>query len=290
MIRVFPRRTKWTPTDELSFFGDPPLFRPSVQPVAVSCTFTWDIEESERLKRSWERFYPDVSVGGPAYNDRGSEFVPGRFVKDGVTITSRGCSKNCDWCLVPEREGWIRELGVYSGSNVADNNLLACSRMHIESVFNMLQKQREPIRFSGGIDAELLQQWHVDWLKAINLKFVWLSCDYPGAVSNIEKAADLLSDFSIEKKRCYVLIGFKGEEIKAAEKRLKTVYQLGFLPFAMLYRSRETVKDINWSEDWKNLQRKWCRPAAYRGHKEIQLDIQEESALQYPGMSMLGLR
>jgi hypothetical protein len=25
MIRVFPRRTKWTPTDELAFVGDPPL-------------------------------------------------------------------------------------------------------------------------------------------------------------------------------------------------------------------------------------------------------------------------
>ena len=24
MIRVFPRQTKWTPTDELAFVGDPP--------------------------------------------------------------------------------------------------------------------------------------------------------------------------------------------------------------------------------------------------------------------------
>jgi hypothetical protein len=26
MIRVFARKTKWTPTDELAFYGRPPLF------------------------------------------------------------------------------------------------------------------------------------------------------------------------------------------------------------------------------------------------------------------------
>ncbi len=49
MIRVFPRKTAWTPTDELAFVGDPPLFRPPEQPVMVSVTFTWDIPEGERL-------------------------------------------------------------------------------------------------------------------------------------------------------------------------------------------------------------------------------------------------
>ena len=75
MIRVFPRRTKWTPIDELAFIGDPPLFRPEKQSVYVSCVFTWDKDECERLKRSWLRFYSDVRVGGPAYNDPGDEFI-----------------------------------------------------------------------------------------------------------------------------------------------------------------------------------------------------------------------
>ena len=210
MIRVFPRRTKWTPTDDLSFIGDPPLFRPGIQSVHISCTFTWDILESERLKRSWERFYPDVYVGGPAYDDSGGEFVSGRFVKEGVTITSRGCTKECDWCLVPEREGCVRELEIKPGWDVADNNLLSCSKGHIESVFEMLRQQAEPIRFSGGFDTELFQPWHVDLLKSIKLKFVWFGCDYPGAILNLENAAKILSGFSIEKKRCYVGISNTG--------------------------------------------------------------------------------
>lgn len=107
MIRVFPRKTKWTPDDDLAFVGEPTLFLPEDQPVKISVTFTWDITEAERLYRAWSEYYSDVEMGGPAFDDHGDHFVPGRFVKSGVTITSRGCSKDCPWCLVPKREGWL---------------------------------------------------------------------------------------------------------------------------------------------------------------------------------------
>lgn len=95
MIRVFPYRNKWTPDDELVFIGDPPLFRPEDRtiPVRISVTFTWHRPEAERIKIAWSQFYEDVQIGGPAYNDPGHEFVPGRFLKAGCTITSRGCPK-----------------------------------------------------------------------------------------------------------------------------------------------------------------------------------------------------
>jgi len=261
VIRVFPRRIKWTPDDDLAFIGDPPLFRPPQQPVCVSCTFTWDIEEAARLQMSWQRFYSDVQIGGPAFGDMGGEFEPGLFVKHGVTITSRGCTKDCDWCFVPGREGWIRELPIRDGWDVADNNLLACSRGHVEAVFDMLKRQPEPVKFSGGLDVDMLDVWHVDLLKTIRLKYAWFACDYPGAIKNVEKAADLLADFSIEKKRCYVLIGFNGEAPAQAEKRLRQVYQFGFLPMAMLYRGDQQKQ---WGKDWLDLRRRWSRPAIYR--------------------------
>ncbi len=265
MIRVFPRKTKWTPIDDLAFVGDPELTRPQNQPVKISVTFTWDIPEGERLYRSWSRFYDDVELGGPAFDDPGSDFKPGLFVKKGVTITSRGCSKNCDWCLVPKREGWIRELPIVDGNDVADNNLLACSKTHILAVFEMLRRQKEPIKLSGGFDAEILQPWHIDLLKTIRLKYVWFACDYPGSLKNIERVSDLMADFSREKKRCYVLIGFKDENPKKAEKRLEQVYNLGFLPMAMLYQAPFTAKN-RYAKEWHDLQRKWSRPAAFKAY------------------------
>jgi len=161
-------------------------------PVRISVTFTWDIPEAERLYRAWSMYYSDVQMGGPAFDDPGKTFTPGQFVKPGIVFTSRGCTKNCDWCLVPKREGWIRELPITGGWDVADNNLLACSRDHIEAVFDMLRRQPEPIKLSGGLDAELLQPWHIDLLKTIRLKYAWFACDYPGALRNLERAADLM--------------------------------------------------------------------------------------------------
>jgi hypothetical protein len=262
MIRVFPYRTKWTPDDDMAFVGDPELFRPPGDyKVAISCVFTWHIDECERLRRSWGRFYKVVEVGGPAYDDPGGDFVPGRFVKIGKVHTSRGCTKDCSWCLVPKREGWIREIEIKQGWNVCDNNLLACSEKHIADVFSMLRVQKEPVVFSGGLDAELFQKDHAALLKTIRWKQAFFACDYPGAVKNITRVGRYLSDIPRNKKRCYVLIGFNGETTQQAQKRLEAVWDSGFLPFAMLYRPSSEISKVTHTNEWRTLQRNFSRPA-----------------------------
>jgi len=265
MIRVFPRRTKWTPIDVFTFVGDPPLTLPQkIDPVRVSVTFTWDIPEGQRLFRSWSRFSDDVQIGGPAFNDPGGEFTPGLFVKHGVVVTSRGCPKACFFCLVPKREGAIRELKIKDGWNVFDNNLLACSREHIEAVFEMLRRQPRSVHFTGGLDKTLLEPWHVDLLKSIRFKRAWFALDSMMGWPALEHASALLSDFSREKKYCYVLVGYKQETPAEAEARLMKVFNLGFMPFSMLYRGPETVSRIHRDPEWRKLIRKWCNPARYK--------------------------
>lgn len=264
MIRVFPRRTKWTPDDELAFVGDPPLFRPGGRdtPVMISITFTWDIEEGERLWKAWGEFYDQVFIGGPAMGPYAGPFKAGRFIKEGVTITSRGCAWRCPWCFVPRREGDIWELRIEDGWIVQDNNLLACSKEHQGKVFEMLLRQKNPIEFSGGLDGHFLSSWHVDWFKKLRVKQFWFACDHSGSFKRLEKIADLMADFPEKKKRCYVMIGYDGESIKDAETRLEKVYSMGFLPFSQPYQGEEWIE---YSNDWKKLNRKWSRPAAYRG-------------------------
>jgi hypothetical protein len=266
MIRVFPRKTKWTPEDSLCFVGDPPIIGlPEKQPVKVSVVFTWDIPEGQRLSRAWSVQYDDVAVGGPAFDDPGGEFVPGLFVRNGVTITSRGCNKHCPWCFAQKREGAIRELKIHPGHIIQDNNLLACSRGHIESVFEMLSAQKKSAKFSGGIDATLLKSWHRALFDSIRINEIWLACDTWAALKSLESAAAILDGISINKLRCYTMIGFNGETLAKAERRLERVYHLGFLPFCQLFQppARKT-----YSHEWKSLARKWSRPAAYRGRTE----------------------
>lgn len=262
MIRVFPRRTQWTPTDELSFVGYPHLLIPREDhEVFVSVTFTWDIPLAHKLQKAWSRHYSEVYVGGPALDDPGRDFVPGKFLKPGITITSRGCIRRCPFCLVSKREGGIRELPIRDGWVVQDNNLLACSRHHVEAVFDMLRRQPHPIDFPGGIDTRLLRPWHIDHFKDLKLGKIWVAAD-DNNLQLLLNAATLLIDIPKSKKFCYVLIGFGDDTIEAAEKRLRMVWDVGFYPFAMLYKGPEG--EGHKSKEWRQFQRQWCRPAIYK--------------------------
>jgi len=263
IIRVFPNRNKWTPTDRFAYIGDPDLFVPRNRniPIRISITFTWDIVEGKRLFKAWSEFFDDVKIGGVAFDDSGGEFIPGMYIKEGVTITSRGCSKCCPWCFVPKREGKLREIKIKPGYIIQDNNILACSEKHIRAVFDMLKEVGKPAKFSGGLDATLIQDWHRDLFDKIKIHEIWFACDTKAALKPLEKAARILDGIPQQKRRCYVMIGFNGESISDAEYRLEKVYELGFDPFCQLYRNRGKIE---YNREWKSLARKWSRPAAYR--------------------------
>ena len=261
IIRVFPRRNRATPDDELAFVGDPPLFRPRSGEVHVSCTFTWDKSEAERLARAWARHYGTVKLGGPAYDDAGTEFAPGMYVKHGYTITSRGCPNACGFCFVPKREGELRLLDIRPGWDILDNNILACPRSHIEAVLSMLDEQPKAARFTGGIEAARVEDWFVKRLAKMRLNILYMAYDRPAARVAVARAADMMLDARLKRWQvgCYVLIGHKGDTVGAAMERLAWVKELGITPFAMLFRDEKNTEP---QQEWKHLQRSWCRPAA----------------------------
>lgn len=93
LIRVFPRKTRATPVDDLVRFGPPGLFDEADE-VHVSVTFTYDKDKAEQLAEQWRHVAP-VKIGGVAYDDTSLEFIPGRYLRPGYTITSRGCPRRC---------------------------------------------------------------------------------------------------------------------------------------------------------------------------------------------------
>lgn len=269
-IRVFPVRTLWTPNDDMAFTGYPPLpeFQPGTPdtPVMVSCTFKWLRKRTEEVARAWHDYYKNVSIGGPAYGAEGGEFVPGKFIKAGCTITSRGCPKNCGWCDVHKREGGLRELKtIHPGWIVQDNNLLACSERHLRAVFEMLREQKRNIFFNGGLDKDYLKPWHrKELFDSIPIGELWFACDTMRDLPRLEKISPILEGIPQRKLRCYTMIGYEDssykETVAEAEKRCERVFELGFMPFAQLWQPDEGVKI--YSEEWRKVRRKWSRPAA----------------------------
>ena len=99
ILRIFPRKTSFTPKDDLVVMGRPELWKPKVDEVHISCVFTWDRDYSEQLKKEWSQYYPVVKIGGPAYGFDDDGFVSGRYIREGITFTSRGCDFKCPWCV-----------------------------------------------------------------------------------------------------------------------------------------------------------------------------------------------
>lgn len=262
IARVFPRRTAATPDDELAFTGPPPKDRlQEVDEVHISVAFTYDLEKAYKLAEQCDSLGVPVRMGGPAFNAPGGDFVPGRYLKRGHVITSRGCPNRCWFCSVPKREGYkLRELPITDGWNVLDDNLLACSDAHIQAVFDMLGKQPERPTFKGGLEARLLRPWHVDLLRKVKAKRMYFAYDTPDDYEPLVQAGRLLREGGISqashRAACYVLIGYKGDTMDAADKRLRDTWRAGFVPYAMLYRDESGETD----PEWRKFQRLWVRP------------------------------
>jgi hypothetical protein len=260
IIRVFPRRTNATPDDENVRIDLAPGLFDEADEVHISVAFSWDIPRAEYLAKQWSAVAP-VRIGGPAFNERGGDFVPGMYMKRGYVITSRGCPNRCWFCNVPKREGYrLRELPVTDGWIVTDDNLLACSQEHIDRVFEMLNRQPHQPQFVGGLEAKLLMPEMAVRLKGLNPKTMFFAYDTPDDYEPLVQAGKYLREAGFKKSnqqaRCYVLIGHKGDTFEKAEKRLLQTWEAGFMPFAMLYRDAKGEYDIA----WKRFQREWANP------------------------------
>lgn len=269
LMRVFPRQTRATPTDDLVRFGPPGLFDEADE-VHISVTFTYDKDKAEHLAEQW-RWVAPVKIGGVAYGDTSLEFVPGRYLKPGYTITSRGCPRRCWFCGVPKKWPTINYLPVYDGTNVLDDNLLACKRDHFDAVMAMLRRQKLPpngrIEFSGGLEALSLQDYHVDTLASMkprpNLFFAY---DPGDAFETLESAARRMIEAGFtaasHRLRTFVMMGYPKDTLELAEKRLRQMTDIGFTPFAMLWKP-ETASQMKYAPgpDWKRFQKTWARPA-----------------------------
>jgi hypothetical protein len=195
----------------------------------------------------------------------GGEFEPGRYLREGYTITSRGCPNRCWFCGVWRREGPVRELPIRDGWNVLDDNLLACSEEHIHKVFDMLEAQGRAAEFTGGLEAARLMPWHAEHLRELRPKQLFFAYDTPDDLEPLREAGRMLRGVGFTAAshtlRAYVLIGHPRDTFEAAERRLRETLDAGFLPMAMLYRDEAGRRDPAWAR----FQRRWARPAIVAG-------------------------
>lgn len=258
LIRIFVRKTTATPVDENVIINRLPNLFDEADQIHISVTFTWDISRAEELYKKWRVVAP-VLMGGPAFNERGGEFTPGLYLKEGYTITSRGCHNKCWFCKVWKREITLSELQVKDGWNIVDDNLLACSEDHRHKVFEMLKRQKYKPKFTGGLEAKLMTMKIATELRELKPEIMYFAYDTPDDLLPLIQAGEMLREVGFGRSHhlaCYILIGFPNDTTERALIRIKQVIDAGFFPFAMLWRN----ENGDFKREWKQFQRQWANP------------------------------
>lgn len=178
-------------------------------------------------------------------------------------FTTRGCIRACPWCIVPKKEGKIREHAdiqefLRSDSNdviLMDNNILAS-----EHGIRELEKSIElnlRVDCNQGSDARLIAEndcvakllSRVHWLKGPRL-----ACDRVSQIPVIEKAVKKIREFGNKQFSFFVYVLV--ENIPDALERVEFLRKLKVDPFAQPYRdfttNKEPAKELKRFARWVN--------------------------------------
>lgn len=270
IIRVFPKRTSYTPIDKYALIGYP-MFNdeqliPPHDEIHISCVFTWDRDKCRKLQAAWtDQTNKPVLLGGPAFESPAKDFKQGMYLNQNMVFTSRGCNNNCSFCCVPKLEGKLKEISICEGNVIQDNNFLQCNKFHKENVFEMLKHQSQ-ISFKGGLQADLIDDAFINNLQSIRLKELFIACDSDSGINRMKKAVEKLKRAGLRQRQinCYALIG---DDMDKNEARLREIYNAGAIPRAQLFQPYEDEKK-RYSKEWRLFEKQWQRPAATVSHME----------------------
>lgn len=179
-----------------------------------------------------ESIYPDYSLFNCEY---------------AIGFTSRGCIRNCPWCIVPEKEGKIMTVSdIYQFWNgqshlkILDNNLTALPG-HFEKILNQLIKEKIYVDFSQGLDIRLLTSEMAKLLSVVRIwkqiHFAWDSLSYEQAV---RRGIQILKSFGMYRNKVmfYVLIGFDTTPEEDLY-RVEVLRGLNISPFVMPFNRKD---------------------------------------------------
>lgn len=235
--------------------------------VYISCIFTKNRAQALGIAK----FYPqaEIHLGGSGIN---WDWLPAEMqkVKPDYDLypstymegfTTRGCIRNCPFCIVKEKEGkfqrWQHVSDFYDERfdtvMLLDNNILADKDWFFENTNFIIEHKLKVIE--NGMDIRLLDEEIAERLSKI--KFVptlHFAFDNMSDEKAVRRGIELLRNAGInlrQKVQFYVLVGYNTTE-EQDKYRCRLLKELGTNAFVMPYQRTEWTKKI---ARWAN--RKW---------------------------------
>lgn len=171
---------------------------------------------------------------------------------------TRGCPRNCPFCIVSEKEGKTRTVADLSEwwngqSNIVlmDSNITASK--DCEKHFDTLIKSKAKINFEGGgLDVRFLTDKGADQLNEMNvtmLHFAWDSYEFE-TYDKLKRIRPLIN-LDARHIGVYVLTNFNTNHVQDLE-RIYKLKELDVTPYVMIYNKRTAPKETRHLQRWVN--------------------------------------
>lgn len=205
----------------------------------------FDESKNQSLPNEIEHIYPDYSLY-PEY-------------KYAVGFLTRGCPRNCGFCVVGKKEGLcskqIADLEEFwrgqKEIKLLDPNLLACKNH--EELLTGLADSGVRVDFTQGLDIRLTNPDNIRLLNRIKTPMLHFAWDNPrhDLKEYFKRFSDYTKIKSDRNKIVYVLTNFNST-VDDDLYRIYTLRDLGYSPYVMIYQKETAPKEIKRLQRWVN--------------------------------------
>lgn len=197
-----------------------------------------------------EHMYPDYSL------------YPSLTVDTAYGFLTRGCPRNCHFCIVSRKEGSVSKKVAnlsewWNGQKnikLLDPNILAY-RWHSELLEELVDSEAW-IDFTQGLDARLLHKENIQLLNRVKLKEIHFAWDYMDESKAVLRGLEMYASLAQRKPHgkyatVYCLTNYN----TTMEQNLYRVYTLrdmGYDPYIMIYDKPNAPKEVRMLQRWCN--------------------------------------
>ncbi len=199
-----------------------------------------------KLPDEIEHTYPDYSL------------YP-QFAGTAYGFLSRGCPRNCGFCIVGKKEGCksvaVADLSEFwhgeKEIKLLDPNLLACSDW--KNLINQLANSKAIVDFTQGLDIRLITPEKVAALNYVKTKMLHFAWDNPDEdlTPYFKKFSELTTVKNCRKRRVYVLTNYNSTHEQDLY-RVYTLRSLGYDPYIMIYEKPTAPAITRKLQQWVN--------------------------------------
>ncbi len=185
-----------------------------------------------------------------------------QFPDTAYGFLSRGCPRNCGFCLVSDKEGrrsvQVADLAEFWNGQreikLLDANLLACSDH--EKLILQLAESRAYVDFSQGLDIRLITPDNVALLNRVRTKAIHFAWDNPDIdlTPYFRRFLELTAIKNVRKRKVYVLTNY-GSTHEQDLYRVETLRGMGYDPYVMVYDRPSAPPITRQLQRWVNNKR-----------------------------------